>query len=251
MRHQGKVVIVTGGAAGIGAATARRFAAEGARVAIFDRAQSDGAALAQRLRDEGFEARFDVCDVSSKSAVDAAVDAVISAFGPIDVLYANASVFIANDFIDITEVEFDTMMAVNLKSVLLCGQAAARSMIAAGKGGAIINAASVGVNFMTADAAAYSATKGGVFTLTKGMALSLGRHGIRVNAIAPGTIETEMVKVRYADPDRRERALSRTPLGRLGTPDDVAGVVSFLASDDAQYVTGQLIGIEGGRTSLY
>ncbi len=251
MRHQGKVVIVTGGAAGIGAATARRFAAEGARVAIFDRAQSDGAALAQRLRDEGFEARFDVCDVSSKSAVDAAVDAVISAFGAIDVLYANASVFIANDFIDITEVEFDTMMAVNLKSVLLCGQAAARSMIAAGKGGAIINAASVGVNFMTADAAAYSATKGGVFTLTKGMALSLGRHGIRVNAIAPGTIETEMVKVRYADPDRRERALSRTPLGRLGTPDDVAGVVSFLASDDAQYVTGQLIGIEGGRTSLY
>ena len=157
----------------------------------------------------------------------------------------------ASQFVDVDEAAFDRVVRINLKGVFLCGQAVARQMIKQGRGGAIVNTSSVAAELVMPTEIAYPATKGAVRQLTKAMAVSLAPHGIRVNAVGPGSVETDLVRSMWsADPRLRQQMLSRTPLGRLGRPDEIASVALFLASDDASYVTGDTIYVDGGRLSL-
>jgi glucose 1-dehydrogenase len=174
--------------------------------------------------------------------------------GRVDVLVNNAAVLDNADFLDLAEADFDRVLRVNLKGAFLMGQAAARQMVAqteaGGAPGCVINLSSVNAVFALPDHAAYSISKGGIAQLTKAMALSLARHGIRVNAIGPGSIMTGMLEKVMTDAEVRQRILSRTPLGRLGAPDEIASIALFLASDQASYITGQTIYADGGRLPL-
>ncbi|MCP4383367.1 MAG: SDR family oxidoreductase [Hyphomicrobiales bacterium] len=248
-----KVAIVTGAARGIGYAIARRFLKEGARVVIADIDDSSGPEAAQELSVLG-EVRYVECDVGERLDVRNTVAATIDAFGDIDVLVNNAAILAKSDFLSLEESAFDQVLRVNLKGAFLCGQAVARHMVeraeAGDTPGAIINISSVNAVFAIADQVPYSVSKGGVGQLTKVMALSLAPHGIRVNAIGPGSIATEMLKTTLADDDARQRILSRTPLGRIGEPKEMAAIAAFLASDEASYITGQTIYADGGRLTL-
>ncbi|MEZ5646857.1 MAG: SDR family oxidoreductase [Burkholderiaceae bacterium] len=243
--HRGRVVLVTGGAQGIGAACVRRFAREGAQVIVSDVADERGQALATELG-----AHYLHCDVGSKADVDAAVDATARRCGRIDVLVNNAGIFRAADFLDVTEADFDAVLRVNLKGSFLMGQAVARVMAAKG-GGRIVNMSSVNGSMAIPNIASYNASKGGINQLTRAMALALAAKGIRVNAVAPGTIATELAaQAVLTSDDARHKILSRTPLGRLGEPDEIADVVAWLASDAASYVTGEVVTVDGGRMAL-
>ncbi|TNF61506.1 MAG: SDR family oxidoreductase [Burkholderiales bacterium] len=243
--HQGRVVLITGGSQGIGAACARRFAREQARVVITDVADAPGQALAGQLG-----ALYLHCDVGHKADVDAAVAATLERHGRIDVLVNNAGIFKAADFLDVTEDDFDAVLRVNLKGSFLMGQAAARAMVTTG-GGSIVNMSSVNGVLAIPNIASYNASKGGVNQLTRVMALALADKGIRVNAVAPGTIATELAaQAVLTSEDARRKILSRTPLGRLGEPGEIADVVAWLASDAASYVTGEIVTVDGGRMAL-
>ena len=248
-----KVAIVTGGARGIGYAIARRFLEEGARVVIADIDDETGARVAEELKVHG-DVRFVECDVGERLDVRNMVAATIDAFGDIDVLVNDAATLVQADFLDVEEADFDRVLRVNLKGAFLCGQAVARHMverIEAGAGpGAIVNMSSVNAIFAIANQVPYSVSKGGINQLTKVMALGLARYGIRVNAIGPGSINTEMLESVMADPEGRRRILSRTPMGRIGEPREIAAVAAFLASDEASYITGQTIYADGGRLPL-
>ncbi len=248
MRLQDKVAIVTGGAKGIGAACARRFVAEGAQVLIVDQDAAAGSALAQAL---GSRTRFLQGDVSQSVCAQAAVTQTLDAFGRLDILLANAGIVHAAPFLELQEADFDRVLAVNLKSGFLFGQAAARQMVAQGGGGVILLMSSVNAVLAIPDQVPYVVSKGGVNQLTRVMALSLAPHGIRVNAIGPGTIATDLARQAVLASDAARRTLlSRTPMGRLGEPDEVAKVAVFLASDDASYMTGQTVYPDGGRLAL-
>jgi glucose 1-dehydrogenase len=206
-----------------------------------------GAAAAAQLGDA---AGFCRADVSVKADVDRLIDAALAAFGRIDILINNAGVTHAAEFLDLAEEDFDRVLRINLKSMFLCGQAAARAMARQG-GGAIVNMSSVNAVLAIANQVPYVVSKGGINQLTKVMALSLAPHGIRVNAIGPGTIMTELAKQAVMTSDEaRRRILSRTPAGRCGEPEEVAAVAAFLASDEASYLTGQTIYADGGRLAL-
>ena len=198
--------------------------------------------------------RFVACDVGDSAAVGNLVAATIAAFGEIDVLVNNAAILAAKDFLDLDEKDFDRVIRVNLKGAFLCGQAVARHMVERVKQGdqpgAIVNLSSVNAVFAIANQVPYSASKGGINQLTKVMALSLAAYGIRVNAIGPGSIMTEMLETVMADAEARRRILSRTPLGRIGEPREIAAIAAFLASDEASYITGQTIYADGGRLPL-
>jgi NAD(P)-dependent dehydrogenase (short-subunit alcohol dehydrogenase family) len=251
----GRVCIVTGGAQGIGEACARRFAREGANLVIADISDDRGQALADDLG-----ALYVHCDVGDKAQVDALVAQTVRAHGSIDVLVNNAGIFKAADFLDVTEADFDAVLRVNLKGAFLVGQAVAREMARAGQAkppgergcnGAIVNMSSVNGFMAIPEIASYNVSKGGINQLTRAMALALADKRIRVNAVAPGTIATELAAQAVLTSEAaKNRIMSRTPLKRLGRPEDVADTVAYLASDAASYITGEIVVVDGGRMAL-
>ena len=241
----GRVCLVTGGAQGIGEACIRRFAREGAQVVIADIDNSRGAALASELG-----GLYVHCDVGDKAQVDALVAQTMAAHGRIDVLVNNAGIFRAADFLEVTEADFDAVLRINLKGSFLVGQAAARVMAGAGKG-SIINMSSVNAVLTIPTIASYNVSKGGINQLTRVMALALADKGVRVNAVAPGTIATELAaKAVLTSPEATARIMSRTPMKRLGQPSEIADTVAYLASDAASYITGEIVVVDGGRMTL-
>ena len=242
---QDRVCIVTGGAQGIGEACVRRFAREGARVVIADLDDARGQALAGEL-----QGLYVHCDVGDKAQVDALVARAMHAHGRIDVLVNNAGIFKAADFLEVTESDFDAVLRVNLKGSFLVGQAVAREMAKAGKG-AIVNMSSVNAVLTIPTIASYNVSKGGINQLTRVMALALADRGIRVNAVAPGTIATELAaKAVLTSEEAKARIMSRTPMKRLGDPAEIADAVAYLASDAASYITGEILVVDGGRMTL-
>jgi NAD(P)-dependent dehydrogenase (short-subunit alcohol dehydrogenase family) len=247
----GQGIVVTGAAHGIGAACAQRLCRDGAAVALWDVDAAAGQALAQALQAQGHQAHFVACDVASGAAVAQAVQHSLAALGGrLHGLVNNAGIFKAADFLDITEADWDAVLNVNLKGAFLVAQAVAREMARSG-GGAIVNMSSVNGLMAIPSIASYNVSKGGVNQLTRVMALALAEHGVRVNAVAPGTIATELAQQAVLGSEAaRQRILSRTPLRRLGEPDEVASVCAFLLSDAASYMTGEIVYVDGGRLAL-
>ena len=243
---QGKVVIITGASQGIGAACAQRFAREGASVMMADVSDAAGQALAAEL-----QATYVHCDVAQKSQIDELVAKTLQLHGRIDVLVNNAGIFKASSFLDVSEDDFDAVIRVNLKGSFLMAQAAARAMVAHKTQGSIINMSSVNAVLAIPSIASYNMSKGGINQLTRVAALALADHGIRVNAVAPGTIATELARSAVLTDDAaKAKIMSRTPLRRLGEPSEIADVVAFLASDAASYITGEIVTVDGGRMAL-
>lgn len=253
MPLDGKIAIVTGGAHGIGYAIVRRFLSDGARVVIADIDERAGETAAEELAELG-PVRFVPTDVAEKLDVHNLIAATMDAHGDIDILVNNAAIVHNAGFLDVPEADFDRVLKVNLKGPFLCGQAVARFMKekveGGGPPGAIVNLSSINAVVALADQVAYTVSKGGVAQLTRVMALALAPYGIRVNAIGPGSVMTDMLKTVMADDDARERILMRTPLGRVGEPGEIAAIAAFLASDDSSYMTGETIYADGGRLSL-
>ncbi len=241
----GRVCIVTGGAQGIGEACVRRFAREGAKPVIADIADARGEALAEAL-----DGLYIHCDVGNKAQVDALVARTMERHGRIDVLVNNAGIFRAADFLDVSEADFDAVLRINLKGSFLVGQAVAREMVKVGSG-SIINMSSVNGVLAIPNISSYNVSKGGINQLTRVMALSLADKGVRVNAVAPGTIATELAaKAVLTSEEARARILSRTPMKRLGVPSEIADIVAYLASDASSYITGEIVVADGGRMTL-
>lgn len=253
MALDGKIAIVTGGAQGIGYGIAKRFLQDGARVALADLEKKKGEAAEESLADLG-EVRFIPADVGNRLDVHNMVAAVIESWGDIDVLVNNAGIVHGADFLDVTEADFDRVLRVNLKGAFLCGQAVGRYMVekvkAGGPAGAIVNMGSINGTVAIPDQVPYCVSKGGIAQLTRVMALSLAPHGIRVNAVGPGSVMTGMLASVNADAAARRRILSRTPLLRIGEVGEIAAAVAFLASNEASYMTGETIHADGGRLAL-
>ena len=245
-----KVCLITGGAQGIGEACARLFLEQGAKVVIVDIHNERGQSLASQLQQQGHEILFIASDIGNKAEVDAVIKQVIAQHGRLDVLVSNAGIFKAAPFLEVSESDFDEVLRVNLKGAFLMGQAAARVMKDQG-GGAIVHMSSVNGVLAIPEIASYNVSKGGLNQLTRAMALALADDGIRVNAVAPGTIATELAsKAVLTSEEARNKILGRTPMKRLGDPSEVAHVVAFLASDAASYITGEVITVDGGRMAL-
>ncbi len=249
MKLKDRIAIVTGASKGIGLACAERFAADGATVIMSDVDDGAGEAAAKTIG-----ATYMHCDVSKASEVNALVEAVVRRFGAIDILMNNAGIAMAGDFLGITEADLDKVLGINLKGSFLMLQACARHMVkqaeAGRKPGAIINMSSVNDTLAIPTIVSYCMSKGGVSQLTRATSIYLAPYGIRVNAIGPGSIRTDMYKGVVADPAAVKRVMSRTPMGRPGEPAEVASIAAFLASDDASYVTGETIYVDGGRMPL-
>jgi len=250
MRLKDKVAIVTGAARGIGFACAKVFFDEGAKVVLGDVMTDIGPDAAKSLDPSGKRAVFVKCDVSNPADVQGLVDAAVKNFGGLDVAVANAGINAVKDFLDITLEDWNKVMAVNLTGTFLTVQAAARQMAKQGKGGSIITMSSCNAVMAIPTIAPYVASKGGINQLTRAAAISLATKGIRVNAIGPGSIATDMVKMVAKDPVVKRAPMARTPLGRYGEPEEVGKVALFLATEDSSYITGQTIYPDGGRLAL-
>lgn len=253
MRFDGETAIVTGGAQGIGLAIARRLMQDGANVVIADVDAEAGAQAEKDLSALG-AVEFVEADVSERLDVHNLVTRTINAHGSVEILVNNAGVVHAAGFLELSEEDFDRVMRVNLKSAFLCGQAVARQMVkvveAGGRPGRIINMSSINDTLSIPDQIPYCVSKGGVKQLTKVMAMALASHGIRVNAIGPGSIQTDMLASIANDREGKRKVMSRTPLGRVGEVDEIAAVAAFLASSDSSYMTGQVVYVDGGRLPL-
>lgn len=249
MRFSGKVVVVTGAAQGIGRSIAERFLSEGAKVVIAD---INAAQLEQTAKEIGTSDTVIpvTTDVSVKSEVDDLVAIAVAKFGRLDIMVNNAGICPVADFLDFTEEQYDRTLAVNLKGGFLGTQAAARAMIDKGEGGVIINMSSINSGLANPSVAPYAISKGGLNQVTSTAAVAFAPHGIRVCGVGPGTIATEIIKGAFTDRAGMNAILARTPMGRLGEPEEIAGVVAFLASDDASYLTGETIYPDGGRRVL-
>ncbi|KXZ43171.1 hypothetical protein GPECTOR_99g806 [Gonium pectorale] len=251
-RLLGKVAVVTGGARGIGYGCARSLCREGAKVMLADL----DLAAAQRSAAELVAAGHGAAAVKCDADCEAAVAAAVSQWGKLDIMVANAGIVKAAPFLEMTEQDFDDVVGVNLKGVFLSCQAAARQMVSqkeadpAWSGGSIVTMSSVNAVMAIPTIAGYNASKGGVNGLTRCMALALAPHGIRVNSVGPGSIATDVLASVANDAAARSRLLSRTPLGRIGQPDEVGDVVAFLAGEGAAYMTGQVLYVDGGRLAL-
>jgi len=240
----GAVALVTGGNTGIGAAISARLAAEGAKVAIGHFEDESGArSLAEHLSDRGPGCLAVACDVTDHRSVDRAIQRIEGRLGPLTILVNNAGILIRNRFLDIDESEWDRVLQVSLYGSFRCAQAVAPGMLREG-GGTIVNMASELIDLGASTHAHYVTAKAGVVGLTRTLARELGPRGVRVNAVAPGPTDTRMV-------DRSGLTagyLETIPLGRIGRPQDIAGAVAFLCSDDAAWITGQVLRVNGGLT---
>ena len=253
-RFEDRVVVITGSATGIGAATVRRFAAEGARVACLDINEADNAATAQAARSQGIEAMALACDVRSRHDQQSAFEQVTATWGRIDVLVASAGIYVGGPLPDIPADRWEDIVAVNLTGVLVSNGLAAPVMTAQGRG-SIINIASMAAKTSWPFSAEYSATKSGVVGITRSAAMELGPHGVTVNAVCAGNTLTDMVRKVAAEvgaavgmtaQEWLDMRADDTAVKRLARPEEIAGVVAFLASDDARYLTGQAIEVDGG-----
>jgi NAD(P)-dependent dehydrogenase (short-subunit alcohol dehydrogenase family) len=249
MRLAGKVAVVTGAARGIGRATAERLLAEGAKVVVSD---IDAQTLEKTAAEIGPAAGvFAVrADVSKKSEVVGLVEAAVRHFGTLDIMVNNAGIAPVVEFLDVTEEMLDRVLDVNLKGAFYGTQAAGREMVARGKGGVIINMSSINSGLANPNVAPYAISKGGMNQVTSTAAVAFAPHGIRVVGVGPGTIMTDMVAGAFVQSAGNHAILSRTPLGRYGQPSEIASVVAFLASDDASYITGETMYVDGGRRVL-
>jgi len=246
MRLKDKVAIVTGAGAGIGRAIALLFSEEGATVVVAEVLEDRGLETVSLIREKGNQALFIKTDVRDLNDIQRAVSETAREFGRVDILVNNAGVLQYLPFVQVTEEDWDRIIDINLKGTFFFAQAAAREMIRARQGGKIINMSSIASEVAIEFQSHYMASKGGVRMLTKGMALELAPYGINVNALAPGTIETEMTRQDLEDPTIREEAIDAIPLGRIGTPLDVARAALFLATEESDYITGEMIFVEGG-----
>jgi glucose 1-dehydrogenase len=236
-----RVAIVTGAAHGLGLAIARRFVAEGAVVVLADVDDDAGRRAAGEI-----DAAYVHTDVADRASVQALVDTVVERNGRLDVMVANAGITGGAPFLDLGDELFDRVIAVNLRGVFLCNQIAGRQFVAQGTGGAIVNTASILSARANHTTAAYSASKAAVVSLTHSAAAALGAHGVRVNAIGPGYIETQMTAGIRDQPALAQTIRDATVLGRFGDPDDIASTAVFLASDESAYITGQVFYVDGG-----
>lgn len=243
MRLQGKVAAITGGALGIGRATAQLFAAEGAAVAVGDVLIEAAEAVAKTIVANGGRAIAMRVDVGEAAEVQAFVDRAVTEFGRLDVMFANAGIAHSAPFLEHPESQWHRVLRVNLTGVFLCGQIAARQMVRQG-GGRIIATASINGLRGVENLVGYNAAKAGVIELTKTMAVELAKHHITVNAIAPAQIDTRLT--RGLPEEARERRVQRIPMGRFGEVDEVARAALFLASDDATFITGHTLAVDGG-----
>src|SRR5262245_44568721 len=244
MRLQGKVAAITGGALGIGRATAELFAAEGASVALGDTQIAEAETVAKEIVGHGGRAIAVGVDVGDAGQVQAYVDRIVADFGRLDVMFANAGIAHSAPFLDHPQSQWDRVLRVNLTGVFLCCQIAARQMVRQGGGGRILITASINGFRGVEHLVGYNVAKAGVIELTKTMAVELAPRHIRVNAIAPAQIDTRLTRG-FSD-DAKQRRAARIPMGRFGEVDEVAKAALFLASDDASFVTGHTLAVDGG-----
>lgn len=249
MKFQGKVVLITGAARGVGMAITKGFAQEGATVIINDIDLQEGEKVAKQINQKGFKAFVVKADVSKSAEVEAMIDKVINSYGGIDILINNAAVFARSvPIVELEEEEWDRVMSINLKSVFNCCKAVIRNMTKR-RSGKIINITSftgktgrvVYTTFGNPTKAHYCASKAGIISLTKSLAFELAPYNINVNAVAPGSIATEST-----DEEKKKMIIPLVPLGRIGTPEDVASAVLFLASPEASFITGEILDVNGG-----
>jgi NAD(P)-dependent dehydrogenase (short-subunit alcohol dehydrogenase family) len=248
-RLAGRVAVITGGASGIGLATAKRFAAEGARVVIGDLDPASGGKAADAVG-----GLFVAVDVADKDQVDALFDTAAAEFGSVDIAFNNAGISPPDDdSIETTELDaWDRVQRVNLTSVYLCSRAALRHMVPAGRGSIINTASFVAVLGSATSQISYTASKGGVLAMTRELGVQYARQGIRVNALCPGPVNTPLLKELFAkDPERAARRLIHVPVGRFAEPEELAAAVAFLASDDASFVTASTFLVDGGISAAY
>ena len=250
-RFEGRVAVVTGGGGGIGGATCQRFAQEGAKVAVLDRDAAAAERTAEKIRSEGGSALALACDITQREGVDAAVAAVQSQLGPIDVLVNNAGWDVFLPFTKTTPDQWEKLIAINLVGALHMHHAVLPGMVER-RQGRIVNIASDAARVGSSGEAVYAACKGGIVAFSKTLAREHARHGININVVCPGPTDTALFadyKLGAGNPEKLEEAFRRSiPLGRIGQPQDLPGAIVFFASDDAAYVTGQVLSVSGGLT---
>jgi NAD(P)-dependent dehydrogenase (short-subunit alcohol dehydrogenase family) len=252
-RLSGKVALITGGASGQGRVLAVRFAQEGAKVVLSDINEEGGRQTMHVVRENGGEAFFVPADVAVEASVKDMVDAALRQYGTLHILYNNAGIIGHDIDADVTQLSveaWDRILNVNLRGIFLCSKYGVPALIQAG-GGSVVNVASVAGLIGSPNAGhAYHASKGGVISLTRVMAMAYARHNVRVNAICPSALETPMTAHFLQDPEYRQKVLAQHPLGRVGTAEDVVGLAIYLASDESSWVTGSIFTVDGGRTAM-